>query len=114
MIEKIILSALSEELTEPAYMEAPEEKPARYIVLQKLGSSRENRLERARIAAQSIAETLAEAAELNEKVKAVMDELPHLKKEVFAAELNGDYNFTDTEMKERRYQAVYEITYKEW
>ena len=65
------------------------------------------------VALASIAPSLAEAAALNEVVKAVMDQLPYLAEEVFGSELNGDYNFTNTATKERRYQAVYNITYKE-
>ena len=113
MIETIILTALSNQMSVPIYMEAPEEKPARYVVLQKTGSRRENRLDSATFAVQSIAETLYEAAALNEQVKAVMDNLPYLADEIFSAALDSDYNFTDTDTKQRRYQAVYIITYKE-
>ena len=120
MIETIILNALSEGLNVqgetpavPVLMEIPEEKPATYVVLDKTGSQRSNHIDRATFAVQSIAPSLYEAATLNEQVKAVMDQLPYLTEAVFAAELNGDYNFTDAETKERRYQAVYIITYKE-
>ncbi len=113
MIETIVLEALENELSVPVVFEAPEEKPARYVVLEKTGSQRTNRIDSAIFAIQSIAGSLYEAAALNEEVKAVMDQLPYLAEEVFGAELNSDYNFTDTETKERRYQAVYNITYKE-
>lgn len=113
MIEKIVLDVLNEELTEPVYMEAPENKPEKYVILEKTGSGRKNRIDSATFAVQSIAGTLEEAADLNEAVKSVMDELPYLTEEIFAATLNSDYNFTNTATKERRYQAVYNITYKE-
>lgn len=113
MIEKIVLDILTDRLTVPVCMEVPEDKPESYVILQKTGSQRQNRIDRATFAVQSIAPTLYEAAELNEGVKSVMDQLPYLTREVFRAELNGDYNFTDTDTKERRYQAVYIITYKE-
>lgn len=113
MIEKIVLDVLTDALTVPVCMEVPEDKPGSYVILQKTGSQRQNRIDRATFAVQSIAPTLYEAAVLNEEVKSVMDQLPYLDGEVFRAELNGDYNFTDTETKERRYQAVYIITYKE-
>ncbi len=113
MIEKIVLNALQNELSIPVVMEVPEDKPASYVVLDKTGSQRSNRIDRATFAVQSIAPTLYQAASLNEQVKAVMDQLPYLAQDVFGAELDSDYNFTDTETKERRYQAVYIITYKE-
>ena len=113
MIEVILCSVLEEQLSVPVMMEAPEEKPASYVVLQKTGSNRRNRIDHATVAIQSVAATLYEAAALNERVKEVMDQLPYLAVNVFGSQLNSDYNFTDIESKERRYQAVYDITYKE-
>ena len=113
MVETIVLNALNNQLSVPVYMEDPEEKVSSYVVLQKTGSQRTNRLDSATFAVQSIAGSLYDAAALNELVKTVMDSLPILCKEVFASNLDSDYNFTDTETKERRYQAVYIITYKE-
>lgn len=114
MIETIVLSALDSELSVPVVMEVPENRPASYVVLEKTGSQRTNRLDSATFAVQSIAPSLYEAAALNETVKAIMDALPETEPTIFRAELNGDYNFTDAETKERRYQAVYIITYKEF
>ena len=113
MIEVVIRDALLTELTVPVVFETPENKPESYVVLEKTGSQRNNRLDRATFAIQSVAPTLYEAAALNESVKVVMDQLPYLAANVFSAALNSDYNFTDPESKERRYQAVYIITYKE-
>lgn len=113
MIETIVLNALEDQLSVPVYMEDPENKPASYVILDKTGSQRVNRIDRATFAVQSIAGTLYQAASLNETVKAAMDRLPELTEEIFSAALDGDYNFTDTETKQRRYQAVYIITYKE-
>ena len=113
MIETIVLNALADQLSVPVYMEAPEDKPPSYVVLDKTGSRRENRIDHATFAVQSIAGSLYEAAILNETVKSVMDRLPRLTEEIFSAALDSDYNFTDTQTKERRYQAVYNITYKE-
>ena len=113
MIETIVLNTLGAELPVPVYMEAPEEKPASYVILEKTGASSGNRIDHATFAVQSIAQTLYQAAELNELVKTVMNQLPWLAEEIFGSELSGDYNFTNTATKERRYQAVYHITYKE-
>ena len=114
MIETIVLNVLNEQLgTISAYMEVPEQKPSSYVVLQKTGSKLVNQLPSATVAVQSIAGTLYEAASLNELVKSIMENLPWLTEEVFGAELDSDYNFTDITTKERRYQAVYNITYKE-
>lgn len=113
MIEVIVRDVLGSALTVPVVLEAPENKPPAYVVLEKTGSGRNNRIDTATIAVQSIAQTLYEAAALNGEVKTVMDELPYMAEGIFSARLNSDYNFTDEESKERRYQAVYNITYKE-
>lgn len=113
MIEAIVISYLLTVLEIPAFAEVPEVKPDRYILVQKTGSQRENRIDTATLAIQSIAPTLFEAAALNERVKAAITLLPEARAAVFRAALNSDYNFTDTETKERRYQAVFHITYKE-
>lgn len=50
------------------------------------------------------------AAELNEEVKKVVAEMIELDS-IARVQLNSDYNFTDTETKRYRYQAVFDINY---
>ena len=108
MIELTVLNYLNNALSVPVRMEVPENPPTRLVVLEKTGSSRENRLNTATIAAQSYAGTLAEAAALNEEVKAAFDNMIELGT-ISACRLNSDYNFTE----KYRYQCVYVITYLE-
>lgn len=110
MIETIVLDYLSSVLPEPCSLEVPERPPARFVVLEKTGSGRENYINTASFAVQSYAPSLFEAAELNERVKAAMDDLIQLP-DIFSSKLDSDYNFTDTATKKYRYQAVYNITY---
>lgn len=110
MIETTIIKYLSDTLTVPVYAERPEKPDKSYVVIEKTGSSRTNFVNRATVALQSYAATMLEAAKLNEDVKAAMDALIAIDK-VSDSRLNSDYNFTDTETKEYRYQAVYDITY---
>ena len=112
MIEKIAINHLSTALTVPVYMEIPENPPNTFVLVEKTGSSRTNRVNRATLAVQSWAGSLLAAAELNERVKAAMDELAGID-DVSAYRLNSDYNFTDTAQKRHRYQAVYDITFYE-
>lgn len=119
MIETIVREKLEQnlEIAEfgaiSVFLEVPEDAPERYIVLEKTGSVRNNRLDTATLAIQSCADTLYDAAVINEAVKEIMEDLPYLADEVFSAKLNSDYNFSDVETKKRRYQAVFNITYKE-
>lgn len=122
MIEKIVLDYLSSTLTEtvgsttvaiPCSMEVPEQPtPKHYVVIEKTGSSTINRVPTANIAVQSCADTLLNAAELNEKVKLAMDNIVSLAA-IGGCHLDTDYNFTDPSTKTYRYQAVFRITYME-
>ena len=112
MIEEIILDYLNNALEQPVWMEIPKGEviPAEYVLLEKTGSDRENYINYAMIAIQSYADSMYAAASLNEAVKAAMDGIITLN-EIGKAKLNSDYNFTDTETKKYRYQAVYDITH---
>lgn len=110
MIEKIVLDYLSERLTVPVHTEKPEKPPEEYVLIEKIGSSKENFINSATIAIRSYAESLYKAAALNEEVKAAMDDIVILDT-ISGAKLNTDYNFTDTTKKQYRYQAVYDLFY---
>ncbi|MBE5852263.1 MAG: hypothetical protein E7299_04825 [Lachnospiraceae bacterium] len=113
MLEIILLRYFKKNMEVPAFMETPEKEPKRYILLEKTGGSMENHICYATIAVQSYAESMYEAAVLNEEVKGVIlngfVRLPEISK----VKLNTDYNFTDTTKKKYRYQAIYDITYQE-
>lgn len=110
MIEIIVLNYLKNNLSVPAYVEKPTNKPKRYVVLDKIGSSKENHLLSSTIAFQSYAESKYEAALLNEEVKEVVENMIVLD-EIAGVTLNSDYNFTDTTTKEYRYQAVFDFNH---
>lgn len=110
MIEITVLDFLTEKLPMPVYMEFPSNPDTRFVVLRKGDSSREDWLKSAMFVVESYAESLLEAAKLNEQVKAVMDNLTDLP-EISASKPAGDYPLTDTKNKRYRYQAVYNITH---
>lgn len=110
MIEKILLNYLNSKLTVPVVMEEPADKPESFVVIQKTGSSRVNYIFSATIAVQSYGASLLKAAELNEAVKDAMLNIIEVG-EVASCRLNSDYNFTDSQTKRYRYQAVFELTH---
>lgn len=110
MIEKTILDYLTASLSVPVYMERPEVNPESYVVIEKTGSGRYDRIETATLAIQSYACSMYEAATLNEAVKAAMDEAVNLDS-IARVLLNSDYNYTDTASKSYRYQAVFDVTF---
>lgn len=114
MIEVTIIEYLNEALDVPVWMEIPKgtEDPDEYVLIQKTGSGKTNLISHATFALQSYGGSLYKALSLNEDVKTAMDNFITLD-EISASRLNSDYNFTDTTSKKYRYQAVYDITYKE-
>lgn len=110
MIEVIIKKYLDGHLNVPSFLIRPETPPKQYILIEKTGSSKTDYINSATFAFQSYAESLFEAATLNEKLKAVLEESIY-ETDISKAKLNTDYNFTDPETKEYRYQAVYDFTF---
>lgn len=112
MIEITVRNYLNNVLDVPAYLERPDGEPApeKYVLIEKVGSGRDDHINSASIALQSYGPSLYEAMVLNEAAKAAMDAIISLP-EVGDSRLDSDYNYTDTETKRYRYQAVYDITH---
>lgn len=110
MIEKIIYDYIKENIEVPVYMEIPESYTLPMVVIEKTGSDLEDHVHGAIIAVQSYANTLFEAASLNEDVKEVMLNSIEIDK-ISKCALNSDYNYPDLERKLHRYQAVFDVTY---
>lgn len=110
MIEIIIKDFLYKNLSVPSFLEQPKKKPKRYVLFEKTSSSKVNHVESTTIAFQSYAESLYEAAKLNEELKHVIENMI-ISSDISKVTLNSDYNFTDTETKEYRYQAVFDMTH---
>lgn len=110
MIEIIIKKYLDEHLTVSSFLEKVEDMPNSYVLFEKTGSSKSNYLSSSTFAFQSYALSMYEAAKLNEELKGIVEQLIILD-EISGVSLNSDYNFTDTETKEYRYQAVFDINH---
>lgn len=103
------------------YSERPTEEVDNYILIEKTGSSTSNRITTSTIAIQSISNSLnggsmLQAMSLNDEVKAAIlgegEEYGLIEEDdIIEVELQSDYNFTDTETKEYRYQAVFNVTH---
>lgn len=109
MIETLLIDYLDSNLDVFVGMESPEQV-ADYVIVDKTGSSRQNKIVTSTIAIQSYGATLYEAMVLNDKVARVMDGFAELG-EVISVRLDTDYNFTNTATKQYRWQAVYQITH---
>ena len=108
MIVKLI-EYLTDHLDVFVGMEAPEQTTG-YVLIDQTGSDTRNHITTTTIAIQSYGATLYDAMYLNESLKAVMNGFVALD-EIASVQLNTDYNFTNTETKQYRWQAVYQITH---
>ena len=110
MIEKTLIEYLTRILDVPVLAERDPNQKAPFVIIEKTGSSTFNYITTATIAVQSYAASLLEAATLNDEVIQALKasiELPSIS----SAQLNSDYNYTDTASKQYRYQAVFDFVY---
>lgn len=110
MVEKLVLDLLSDALEVSCYMEVPERRPERFVVIDKTGSRTEEHLFTSMVAVQSYGPSKLAAAQLSSKVVSAMKDLALLD-EVCRCDLNSEYPFPDIGAKEYRYQAVFNIVH---
>lgn len=110
LIEQVIREYLLTQIDVPIYLEHQEDLPGRYIFIEKTGSGNKNYLDSATIVFQSYADSLYDAAMLNEDLKKAVKSMVTLDM-IAKVKLDSDYNFTDTETKKHRYQAVFDFFY---
>ena len=116
MIEAIVLNYLIgcgiNGVGSNVFAEVPVNPPSEYIVIEKTASGESNKIHSAMIAVQSYSKTsLLTAASLNKAVVDAMEVMAETVAEVYSSKLNTDYNFTDPDTKEYRYQAVFNLYY---
>ena len=113
MIEEIVIGYLSDYQHIPVYAERPEEPEAEYILIERTGMTKVNHIRKATIAVQSCSTvSLDRAAEINDAVERLMEGITDLT-DISRCSLNSSYNFTDTETRTYRYQAVFTLSYME-
>ena len=110
MIEVVVLEYLNRRMKVPVYPEIPEKPPKRYVIIEKTGGTKKDHICFTTMAIQSVAESLYEAAVLNEQMKEQMEMITD-ETDISKCELNNDYNFTDTATKKYRYQAVFDLVH---
>ena len=110
IIEQTIIDYLSAVLQPPVSGEVPADPPETFITVEKLGGGQRNFIATASVAIQSYGPSEADAAALNDRVKAAMANLIQLD-DVSSCSLDSDYNFTDTTRKQNRYRAVFNVVY---
>ena len=108
MIELIVKEFVEPRLLVPLFMEYPEDPPDSFVVLKKGDSGQEDLLDSAMLVADSYGPSLWAAAQINEQVKVILDDLIQLDC-ISRSRRGGDYPAYDTQNKRHRYQAVQNI-----
>lgn len=108
MIEIVIKQFLDGHLSVPSFLEKQSDMPDKYVLFEKTSGSKRNHLISSTFAFQSYANSMYDAALLNEELKSVIENMIELD-EISGIKLNSDYHFTDTTTKNYRYQAVFDI-----
>lgn len=112
MIEITIKKYLEEKTKKTVLLEHKENEPAQFFLIQKLGGGFRDGISNASFAIQSYANSKYECAVMNEDLKKAMLSAIELK-DVSSVRLDSDYDYTDVQEKKHRYQAVYDIYYKD-
>lgn len=112
MIETIVIDYLENQTGIPSYGERPKRPDPEYLLVEKTGGGEEDLIRKATIAVQSYADSMARASKMNDIVEKTMKEITDLEN-ISKCKLNSSYNYTDTESKKYRYQAVFNLTYTE-
>lgn len=110
MVEKTVKDYLQTALDIPVRLEDEGNLGEKYILIEKTGSGAENHIKQATLAIQSFSTSLFGAASLNEQVKETMEQIIELD-DICKCELNSDYDYSDTNKKRYRYQAVFDIVH---
>ena len=110
MIEPTVIEYLFDALGVPVSGGVPADPPATFVTVEKTGGRRVNRISASTLAIQSWAPSIAEAAALNDRVKAAMEGIVQLDS-ICSCELNTDYNYTDSTRNRCRYQGVFDVVH---
>lgn len=110
-IEQVILRYLNKRLGGIVYMEQPDDKPKRYVIISKSGGGEENLVGGSMITAKCYEESKEKAAYLNEDLKEAMEDMPNNLDRICSVSLNTDYDNSDTRIKEYMYQSLFSVNH---
>lgn len=111
-IELYLREYLAAELeTDQVFLMVPHTKPEEFYLVDKLGSSIQNKIITSHVAIQSWGTSVLDALQKNEQIKDIMLNSLPLEADICNVSLNSDYPYHDTAAKHPRYQAVFDIVH---
>lgn len=92
------------------FLKVPVKPPTEYVLIEKIGGNRTDRIDLARLNIQSRSDSdLETAMNLNEEVKDAMEAFADASDDISGCHLSYDENFTNPASKQYRYQAGFNI-----
>lgn len=111
MIEKLLIAYLNNEMDVPVYAEKPiKDIPSQYIVLRLIDSGIVNKINAATVSFESYAESLLQAAELNDKLQEKLFDAITLD-EISSSTLGGSSRNIDIQTKAYCYESIFNFYY---
>lgn len=108
LIEEVILNYLTAELNTDVFMEIPEVMPPKFVTLEVKDRGKTDHIEAVTLELLSYADSMYEAAKLDELVRDAMDCAITLD-EVMSSKCGGGNNSTDRQLKKHRYRSYYNL-----
>lgn len=105
-----MIEYLTGALPVPVSGDVPSPLPPRFVTVEQTGGRRPEKIGSATLAVQCWAQSRDAAGQLCEDVIAAMEAITAAD-EISRCELDTAYNYTDTERRKPRYQAVFDITH---
>lgn len=107
MIEKILIAYLNNVMNVPVYAEKPiKDIPSQYIVLRQIDGGMINKINAATISFESYAESLVQAAELNDELQEKLFDVIILD-EISSSTLGGSSRSIDIQTKSYCYESIF-------
>lgn len=106
-----VVSKLNTSMTVPVYGDEDEVTDSKYVLVEMIGMSEKNMVQKESLSFRSIAESRAAAYALNLTTMEKVKELIQFD-EISGIHLESSYDSTDTTKKKYRYQCIFGITHK--
>lgn len=110
LIESVVLKYLNDNLDIPVYVDMPDRLPEKFVIFTIVDRGRRNFINHVTIEFHSYADKKLDAAEIDEKVRMLMEDIIFLP-EVAASRLGGGNDLNDPQINKYRYRCYFNLTY---
>lgn len=110
MLEVTLKQYLDTKVDVPVYLEVPADAAKEYYALERVGGSEDDKIFHSSFTIESVGKSLYKSALMDETIIGIMTDAIELP-EISSVLLNTHYNATDTERKQYKYKALFDINH---